>query len=89
MPTRTHHQNTYLHGSYNALCDVCGFKFKAVDLKKRWDSLMVCKEDFETRHPSDLYIATSEDTSVPWVRSEDNGQQADDTNTDVSGNTFP
>lgn len=48
---KKHDQNTYHHGTYNAICDVCGFKFKALDLKKRWDGAMVCDDDFEERHP--------------------------------------
>ena len=68
MAKRTHDQNTLLHGSWNALCDVCGFKFKARDLKKRWDGAYVCKDDWEPRHPSDLYRPPIEDPSVPWTR---------------------
>jgi hypothetical protein len=57
-------------GDYNAICDVCGFKFKASELKKRWDNVMVCPVDYEPRHPQ-LYIHVSPDSSnVPWVRPE-------------------
>jgi hypothetical protein len=88
MPTRTKDQNSYTHGSWNALCDVCGFKFKSCDLKKRWDGLMVCKEDWEPRHESDFFRAPTEDQSVDWVRSDDS-EQAVGGNTDISDNTFP
>lgn len=57
-------------GTWNAVCDVCGFKFKANELKKRWDGLMTCDKDFETRHPSDLFKAREEKTGVPWTRRE-------------------
>ena len=89
MVTRTKDQNSLSLGDWNALCDVCGFKFKSCDLKKRWDGLYVCKEDWEPRHESDFYKAPKEDPSTPWQRPEDGGQQADDANTDVEGNTFP
>lgn len=56
-------------GDWNAICDVCGFKFKASRLKERWDGLMVCKEDFEVRHSSDYYRAPiGEESKVPWTR---------------------
>jgi hypothetical protein len=55
-------------GTWNAICDVCGFKKKANELKKRWDGLMVCPEDFETRHMSDLYKAPVENQGIPWSR---------------------
>lgn len=57
-------------GDWNAICQVCGFKFKANQLRKRWDSLMVCKEDWEPRHPQDLIKQPKEDTSVPWTSPE-------------------
>ena len=55
-------------GHWNALCDVCGFKFKSSELKKRWDGLIVCQADFEQDHPQ-KYLRVREDSqSVPWVR---------------------
>lgn len=67
-PTRDHDQNTYLHGTYNAICDVCGFKKKAVDMLKRWDGLFVCKDDFETRHLLDFGRAPRDSFNVPDPR---------------------
>ena len=53
MVTRTKDQNSYEHGGWNVICDVCGFKFKNVDIKKRWDGLYVCKEDYEQRRTAE------------------------------------
>lgn len=58
----------YKHGSWNAICDVCGFKYKAEQLKLRWDGLMVCNSDWEMRNPQDLIRIPKEDPSVPWTR---------------------
>jgi hypothetical protein len=55
-------------GSWNVICDVCGEKFKADQLRKRWDGLMVCSEDWEIRHPQDLIRPIKERNSVPWTR---------------------
>ena len=50
-----HGPHDYLKlGDQNAICDVCGFKYKLSELKKRWDNLLVCDFDFETRHPMDF-----------------------------------
>jgi hypothetical protein len=57
-------------GNWNALCDSCGRKFKASQLKKRWDGLQVCADDWETRHPSDFLRVQREQISVPWSRPE-------------------
>lgn len=60
-----------IKGNWNAICDVCGFKLKASQLKKRWDGLMVCVEDFEVRHPSDYYRPPiGPESVVPWTRPE-------------------
>lgn len=58
---------------YNANCDVCGFKHKASQLRKRWDGLMVCVKDFELRHPMDFYTTRNDAHLLPWTRSDSNG----------------
>ena len=85
MPTRTKDQNTHHHGTWNVLCDVCGFKFKNVDIKKRWDGLMVCFDDWEPRHESDFQHGVTDDPSVPYTRPD----QAETGATDITGTTFP
>jgi hypothetical protein len=61
-------KNHLLLGNWNALCDSCGRKFKATSLKKRWDGLMVCAEDWEQRHPQDLLRVQKEKIAVPFSR---------------------
>ena len=61
-------KNHLILGDWNALCDSCGRKFKASSLKKRWDGLIVCREDWEQRHPQDLLRVQREQISVPWSR---------------------
>lgn len=64
--------NTYFKkGSWNATCDVCGFDFKAQELKQRWDGLRVCKEDWEARHPLDFQRVKPEKPTIPWSRPND------------------
>ena len=55
-------------GQWNAICDSCGHKFKAKDLKKRWDGLMVCSQDWETRHPQELIRPIKDMNKLPWTR---------------------
>ena len=78
-------------GDWNAICDVCGFEFKASKLRKRWDNLMVCKADFEHRHPMDFFKGHSDKQSVPWSRSEGSdaaGVDIEGNSTDFLGNTI-
>jgi hypothetical protein len=56
-------------GSWNALCDVCGHKFKSHQMRKRWDGLMVCEQDFEHDHPQKFLRVREDKIAVPWVRS--------------------
>jgi len=56
-------------GHWNALCDVCGHKFKSDQIRKRWDGLMVCDADFEHDHPQKYLRVREDKIAVPWVRS--------------------
>ena len=58
----------YRHGDHNAICDSCGFKYKASELRRRWDGFYVCDADYEERHPQDLIKPRKEKSSVPWSR---------------------
>jgi hypothetical protein len=53
-------------GDWNTLCQVCGFKYKASELRKRWDGVMVCDTDYEPRHPQDLIRLPKERQATPW-----------------------
>lgn len=57
-------QPYYKSGDNNAICDVCGRKFKASALRKRWDGVMACGEDWEPRHSQD-FVRAVKDTQVP------------------------
>lgn len=67
---------TYVTGSYdyNAICDGCGRKMKASQLRKRWDGLMMCREDWEPRHPMDFYKTRNDSHKLPWTRPDSNGE---------------
>lgn len=64
----------YKKGDYNAICDSCGFEFKASELQKRWDGFYVCKDDMETRHPQDLIRGKKERPAPKWTRPEPDDQ---------------
>ena len=85
MVTRTKDQNTLSLGDWNTICDRCGFKFKNVDLREEWNGWRTCRDCWESRHPADLYQAPSDNSSVPWTRTE----QTASGGTDINGNTFP
>lgn len=63
-------QNYLKLGSWNSRCDICGFKFKSGELKKRWDGLMTCKDDFELRNMQDFVQTPLEVIAPPWTRPE-------------------
>lgn len=57
-------RNYYKPGTYNTVCDICGFKFKSDELMRRWDNAMVCKYDYEPRHPQSLIKPPTENGNV-------------------------
>lgn len=60
--------NNYASGDWLLICDSCGKKIKASEAKHRWDGFIVCKEDFESRHPQDFVRAKQDKISVPFTR---------------------
>ncbi len=60
----------YKIGDYNAICDVCGFEFKASKMRKNWKGLFVDAACFETRHPQDFLRTRPERGGVPISRPE-------------------
>lgn len=56
-------------GTWNAYCDVCAKKYKANQLRLRWDGFMVCKKDWEPRQPQDFLRGIPETSNnLPWTR---------------------
>lgn len=55
-------------GTWKAVCDSCGFEFPSDELRERWDGFMVCKDDYETKHPQLEIRAKPERIAVPWTR---------------------
>lgn len=62
--------NYYKAGDWLACCDICGFRFKSSELRKNWKNEMVCKEDYELRHPQEFIRVRPEKIAVPWARPE-------------------
>src|SRR5687768_1086583 len=57
-------------GCWNVVCDVCGFHKKSDEVRKRWDGLIVCQEDWEPDHPQKYLRVREDKQSVPFVRNE-------------------
>jgi hypothetical protein len=55
-------------GNWSIICDVCGFRFLNTEVKKRWDGLIVCEKDFETKHPQLTIRTPKENVVPPFVR---------------------
>jgi len=67
-------ETIFKKGDWNAICDVCGFEYKASELRKRWDGMRVCRDDFEERHPQDFLKGRRDDQSVLWTRPDNNNK---------------
>lgn len=60
----------YKAGSWNVICAVCGRQFKADEVRKRWDGVMVCHSDYESRHILDFIRAVPERNTVLFTSTE-------------------
>ena len=65
---------TYVKGDWIADCDICGRKYKASQLIKRWDGLMCCEDDWEIRQPQDFVRGVADTQIAPWLRPEPQDQ---------------
>ena len=63
-------KNEYRAGDHYAVCDVCGFEFYASELRRRWDGRMVCRTDWEPRHPQETLRVKTRTATPPWTRPE-------------------
>ena len=64
------YKSRYDRGSWAVICDSCGRKYKASELQKRWDGLMVCQDDWEPRQPQDFVRGVADNQAPPWTRPE-------------------
>jgi hypothetical protein len=55
-------------GDWNAICDRCGHKYKASQLRDTWDNFRVCDNCWEPRHPQDFVRSKIDRQRVPWSR---------------------
>ena len=65
----------YKHGSWNVLCDRCGFKYKSGQLRKEWTGLMTCtgpntNKCWEPKHPQLSIRAKIDRQATAWSRPE-------------------
>jgi hypothetical protein len=61
---------TYIPGDPWKVCDVCGFEYRSSETRRRWDNLIVCESDFETRHPQDFVRGRKDRQNIPDPRPE-------------------
>lgn len=59
---------TFVSGDWNCICDRCGQKLKASELKQEWTGLIVCTPCWEPRHPQDFIRTRTDKISVPFSR---------------------
>lgn len=80
---------TYIPGDFYRNCDVCGFKYRASETRRRWDNLMVCDDDWEPQHPQDFVRGRKDRQSVPDPRPEPTMQFVGTLNTTLTADASP
>lgn len=56
----------WIPGDWWVACHVCGMRYYASKMVKRWDGAIVCPADNDPRHPQDLIKAIPDQTATPW-----------------------
>ena len=46
------------------ICDVCDIKIRASESKVMWNNLVVCKYDYDRRHPQDYLVRGRNDRQM-------------------------
>lgn len=77
----------HVHGSWNVICQRCGFQYKAEQLEQEWTGHYVCKgpgtnDCWEPRHPQDFVKVRPDTGKVPYTRPEPRPQFVDVTYTE-------
>jgi hypothetical protein len=62
-------------GQWNVICDRCGCKYKARQVRSEWTGLKVCsgpgtRDCWEQRHPQEFVKGKKDNQNPPWTRSE-------------------
>jgi hypothetical protein len=64
------YRSKYEKGNWKTVCDACGRLFKASQLTKRWDGVMVCQDDWEPRQTQDFVRGVADIQTPAWTRPE-------------------
>jgi len=62
--------SAYVKGDWKAVCDGCGWEYKASELRSRWDGLRVCYKCWEPRQPQDFVRGVADIQAPTWTRPE-------------------
>ena len=62
-------------GNWKVACQVCGFWYPSSEIRRRWDGLLVCEKDWETRHPQSLIKVQGERHFPSFVNKEPSPDQ--------------
>lgn len=46
------------------ICQRCGFEYPLHKLRREWTGLLVCKEDYDVRHPQDYVRGVRDEQAV-------------------------
>ncbi|MFA5340546.1 MAG: hypothetical protein WC332_02100 [Clostridia bacterium] len=64
--------DNYIKGDPLAICDLCSLQFHASELKKMWNGLYACKDDWEPRPEYETPNKPSKPRKLPFTRPEGN-----------------
>lgn len=60
--------NRLVLGDYNAICAICGLKYKGSEMRRNWKKQWVCEKDFEMRNEQDFIKGQPDIPALPWTQ---------------------
>jgi hypothetical protein len=66
-------KHKYIPGDHWMICDECGLRYRRSQVLERWDGFLVCKKDWEPRHPQEFVRGRVDKIAVKNPRPEQVG----------------
>lgn len=63
----------YKDGDYNAICSMCGHKYKASELVEHWQGQKRCYKCWEPRQPQDFVRVIPDNPTPSWTQPDEDG----------------
>ena len=58
-------KDSYRPGGTYGICDICGGKYRLKELRRQWNGLLACRDDWSPQHPQEHLRGVQERIKYP------------------------